>query len=149
MKDESVFDCKKCGSCCMGEGGIVLGPRDLARLAAHFEVEETRFMAEYGQKHNGKRYIRTGPDGNCIFFRAGVGCGVHDVKPDVCRAWPFFRGNMVDAASLDMAREFCPGISSTATHAQFVAEGLLYLRAHNLRAEDPTQEAVALLPTDK
>lgn len=129
----------------MGEGGIILGPRDLTRLAEHFQMEESRFLAEYGQPHNGKYCIRTGPDGNCVFFRVGKGCKVHDVKPDVCRAWPFFRGNMVDAASLDMAREFCPGISPVASHEEFVAAGLAYLRDNDLHAEDPATEATALL----
>lgn len=112
-------------------------------------MEESRFLAEYGQPHNGKFCIRTGPDGNCVFFRVGKGCAVHDVKPDVCRAWPFFRGNMVDNASLSMAREFCPGISPTASHAEFVTAGLAYLQENGLYAEDPTTEATALMSSKK
>lgn len=146
MKDIPVFDCRKCGTCCMGEGGIVLGPKDLTRLAVHFSMEPEIFLAQYTTLHNGKHKIRTGPDGNCLFFRTGKGCAVHDYKPDICRAWPFFRGNMVDDASLAMAREFCPGIRKDAAHAAFVAEGQAYLEKHGLVAEDPQREATALLP---
>lgn len=147
MNRKTVFDCRKCGTCCLGEGGIVLGPKDLARLAAHFSMDPKRFLAEYATLHNGKHKIRTGPDGSCLFFQAGKGCSVHEFKPDVCRAWPFFRGNMVDAASLEMAKEFCPGIRSDATHEEFVAEGRKYLDENGLLAEDPQKEANALLPT--
>lgn len=146
MKKKTVFDCQKCGTCCLGEGGIVLGPKDLARLAAHFSMEPERFLSEYTTLHNGKHKIRTGPDGNCLFFRAGKGCNVHEFKPDVCRAWPFFRGNMVDADSLAMAKEFCSGIRRDATHEEFVTEGHAYLEEHGLLADDPTKEANALLP---
>lgn len=100
----------------------------------------------YAVRHNGKHKVRTGPDGNCLFFRSGEGCAVHDVKPDVCRAWPFFRGNMVDAASFAMAREFCPGIRGDAGHTAFVAEGRRHLAEAGLRAHDPDSEATALMP---
>lgn len=148
MSDNTVFDCRKCGSCCMGEGGIVLGPKDLARLCEHFGMDEKPFLSQYAELHNGKHKIRTGPDGNCIFFRTGKGCCVHEFKPDVCRAWPFFRGNMVDAASLDMAREFCPGIGKKVTHQDFVAEGTAYLREHGLVAQGLPGEATALTKAD-
>lgn len=142
-----VFRCRMCGRCCEGEGGIVLGPRDMRRLCARLGMDETTFMARYGVVRNGKNTIRAGGDGRCVFFEEGKGCSVHDGKPDVCRAWPFFRGNMVDPESLHMAKDYCPGIRAEADHAVFVAEGSRYLRAHALEAVDPVREARALLPS--
>jgi len=144
----SVFDCKRCGQCCEGRGGIVLGPRDQARLAARFGQSVEDWLARYAEKRNGKFVIRAGEDGRCVFFQDGAGCTVHQDKPDVCRAWPFFHGNMVDAVSLAMAKEFCPGIAPDATHAEFVAEGKVYLQENGLAAHDPGSEAVALLPAE-
>lgn len=95
--------------------------------------------------HNGKLKIRTGNDGYCIFFVQGRGCTVHKGKPDICRAWPFFRGNLVDAESLHMAKEFCPGIDPGVTHETFAAEGRRYLEEHSLCAHDDTCEANALI----
>lgn len=66
----------------------------------------------YCERIGGKLKIRCGEDGYCVFFRQGSGCGVHEGKPSICRAWPFFRGNIEDPASLAMAKEFCPGIET-------------------------------------
>ena len=139
-----AFRCRMCGECCRGKGGIVVGPRDLPRLCAHLHMEAERFITVYCCRQNGKIKIRTGPDNCCIFFLSGTGCSVHMAKPDICRAWPFFRGNMVDEASLIMAKSFCPGINSLIGHDAFVHAGLLYLEEHQLRASDPECEANAL-----
>lgn len=141
----TVFACRRCGHCCEGEGGIVVGPRDLERICAFLQISPELFRERYGVIHNGKLKIRTGADGYCIFFREGEGCRVHEGKPDICRAWPFFRGNMVDAESLYLAKDFCPGIRPDATHAEFVAEGRRYLEENALEAHDPSCEANALL----
>lgn len=142
---EEVFDCHMCGICCEGKGGIVVSPKDLARLCAYLNMTPDSFRNEYGDMHNGKLHVRSGDDDNCVFFVSGEGCAVHESKPDICRAWPFFRGNMVDPESLHMAKEFCPGIRQDATHADFVAEGRKYLHDHGLEASDPRCEANALL----
>lgn len=142
---ESVFECRMCGHCCEGRGGIVLSPSDLARLAAFLRLESEEVVARFGEKSNGKLKIRNGEDGYCIFFRQGQGCGVHEGKPAICRAWPFFRGNIEDPASLAMAKAFCPGIAAGAEHAVFALQGRAYLREHNLLARDPSCEANALI----
>ena len=134
-----------CGACCQGEGGIVVGPRDLPRLCVHLHMAAESFIALYGYRQNGKIKIRTGPDKCCVFFLPGTGCSVHAAKPDACRAWPFFRGNMVDEGSLAMAKSFCPGINSVIEHDAFVRAGLRYLKKHRLQASDPEHEANALI----
>ena len=140
-----VFECRRCGECCQGRGGIVVGPRDLPRLCAHLHVEAAAFIAIYGYRQAEKIHIRTGPDNYCIFFLPGTGCSVHAARPDICRAWPFFRGNMVDEASLAMAKDFCPGINPVTGYDEFVRAGLRYLEKHQLHASDPEHEANALI----
>jgi Fe-S-cluster containining protein len=140
-----AFDCRRCGECCRGKGGIVIGPRDMLRLRGHLHLGTERFIALYGYRQDGKIKLRTGPDNYCIFFLPGTGCSIHQDRPDICRAWPFFRGNMIDAGSLSMAKEFCPGINPMAGHNAFVRAGLLYLKEHSLVASDPEQEANALI----
>lgn len=145
VKTEPVFDCRMCGICCEGKGGIVVSPKDLERICAFLHMDATAFESEYGIVHNGKLKVRTGDDGNCVFFVGGKGCSVHEGKPDICRAWPFFRGNMVDPESLHMAKDFCPGIRKDASHTDFVIEGRKYLQEHSLEASDPRCEARALI----
>lgn len=125
------FVCRRCGVCCQGEGGIVLTDVDLARLAAHLALSEAEFLARHAVPGPRLPSLKAGADGACIFHVEGHGCAVHPARPDVCRAWPYFRGNLEDADSLDMARADCPGIGG-APFAEFRREGLAYLRAHGL-----------------
>lgn len=143
-----VFECRQCGQCCEGKGGIVLSDKDLARLAHFLALPDEEVIEKYCELSNGKLKIKTGADGNCVFFSGAESCTIHEVKPDICRAWPFFRGNLEDPVSLAMARDFCPGINPAVSFEEFVTEGIAYLRARNLVASDAGREANALiLPT--
>ncbi len=143
-----VFDCRMCGYCCEGQGGIVVSPTDLDRICQHLELDSTTFTERYGCVQNGKLKVRTGDDGFCIFFEKGRGCGVHVAKPDICRAWPFFRGNMIDSESFFLAKEYCAGICRESTHAEFVVAGKKYLQDNALQASNAKTEAHALFSLD-
>lgn len=127
-----AFSCKKCGICCKGAGGIVLSAKDLARLCDHLAMTESEFKDQYTYKSNGRCKLRQGKDGCCIFFQNDVGCEVHAAKPDVCKAWPFFRGNLEDEISLEMAKEYCPGISRNVSFSVFKKSGLDWLADNHL-----------------
>lgn len=145
---ENIFDCKMCGHCCLGEGGIVVSPKDLTRLLDHLHMSAEDFEAQYGERRGGKLMIRVDKHREgmpCVFFEMGKGCGVHEAKPDICRAWPFFRGNLVDSESLEMAKEFCPGIRQDVSHAEFAAAGIAALKDEGLLAKDVQTEARALI----
>lgn len=135
------FACRRCGHCCHGEGGIVLTERDSRRLAAYLEGEGQHGQAVLAAKsyvRNGKRYLSCGADGYCVFYRkcedGAAGCGVHQARPDVCRAWPFFRGNLLDELSWRMIQQDCPGVDPAGGYAAFVRHGLDRLR--DLAADD-------------
>lgn len=140
-----LFSCRMCGHCCHGSGGIVVGPSDLPRLSAYLQVSDADFLARHTESRNGKPMIKTGDDGYCIFFHTEKGCAIHPARPDVCRAWPYFRGNLIDSISFGMAREDCPGIERHASHAAFAREGFAYLHSHGILACDPAREARALI----
>ena len=69
-------------------------------------------------------------------------------KPDICRAWPYFRGNLLDPGSLELSKEFCPGIPSSLSHAAFARQGLDWLVRENLAGSAGADEANALQITD-
>lgn len=142
---DEVFNCQKCGHCCLGRGGIVLSVRDLARLAQYLGLSEEEVVRNYAELANGKLKIRPRADGYCVFFKAELGCGVHEGKPDVCRAWPFFRGNLIDRISLDLARDYCPGIRADADFETFGRAGLAYLEANGLLADGDSGAANSLI----
>lgn len=143
-----AFDCKMCGHCCLGEGGIIVSPKDLTRLCEHTAMSAEDFSAEFCETKNEKLRIRIRKDGFCIFFETGKGCAVHEGKPDICRAWPFFRGNVVDSESLHLAKDFCPGIRQDVEHGDFAEQGRQYLAENGLLAKDPSCEARALILDD-
>ena len=143
-QETQAFSCKMCGHCCKGKGGIV-SPSDLKRLCATLRMEEEEVIRQFGEYVGTKLKIRVGEDGYCIFFREGKGCIVHEGKPSICKAWPFFRGNIEDPVSLHLAKDFCPGIPKEISHADFAAQGKRYLQENGLLASDRSCEANALI----
>lgn len=138
---KEIFTCQKCGHCCSGRGGIVLGHRDIERLAVFLELDKAELLNLYAEYMGGKPMLRVGPNGYCIFFRDSIGCSIHPAKPDVCRAWPFFRGNLADSLSLAMAKEYCPGINKDATFEEFSSYGLDILATEQLICDDSDADA--------
>jgi len=141
LSGNGSFNCQRCGHCCKGEGGIILTSKDIARLAAHLAVTEDEFLARYAERVNGRTRLRTGGDEYCIFYDNG--CGVHPGRPDICRAWPFFRGNILDESSWEMIQEYCPGVNAEAGHAAFADQGRRELKA--LGADELGDDAPAAL----
>lgn len=143
-----AFDCKRCGHCCHGEGGIVMTPADRERLAAHLGLGVDEMVARYAETAGSKIRLRARGDGYCVFFEQGRGCGVHPGRPDICRAWPYFRGNLVDESSWEMIQTDCPGVDGDAGHEAFVQEGVDYLHANNLVQEPGPETPHALVLTE-
>ena len=141
----TAFDCRMCGHCCEGKGGIVVSPSDLQRLCDFLRMPADAVIAAYGEQAGDKLKIRCGEDGYCIFFRQGKGCIVHEGKPSIYKAWPFFRGNIEDPESLALAKDFCPGINPDISHEDFAREGMAYLEKERLLASDTRTEANALI----
>lgn len=148
MPSVIAFTCRRCGHCCQGEGGIVLAARDIARLAAHLELSPEAMLSRFAEYVGGKHRLITGNDGYCVFYNEG--CSIHPGRPDVCRAWPYFKGNIIDSESHAMASEDCPGINMKASHAEFARQGRAYLQSRGLcrsRGED-VPEALADIPPE-
>lgn len=142
-----AFTCRRCGHCCQGEGGIVLSQSDVARLANHLRLTPQAMLSRYAEHVGGKNRLVTGPDKACIFYDQG--CAIHPARPDVCRAWPFFRGNIIDAESHAMAAEDCPGINLEASHAEFARQGRTYLHSRGLarpRGQDVPEALADISP---
>lgn len=135
-KDVKAFECRMCGHCCKGEGGIVMAAKDQRRLADHLGLPLEDFLSRYTRTCGGKVILITGDDDYCIFFRQGEGCHVHPGRPDICRAWPFFKGNIVDAMSWEMIQEYCPGVRAEAGHDEFRRQGIEYIKSLNIECDD-------------
>ncbi len=122
-----------------------MGQRDLPRLLVYFNMEKADFLARYTEIFDGKPVLITGGDDFCYFFEEGRGCTIHEARPDVCRAWPYFRGNLIDEFSFAMAKEDCPGIVKTVSHAFFAHDGYAYLKNNGLLCKDKSVDGRALI----
>lgn len=142
---ELSFSCKMCGHCCYGEGGIVVGTKDLPRLLEHFQMDKELFFTTYTKKFDNKPCLIVNEDKYCYFFEANKGCTIHEVRPNVCRAWPYFRGNLIDEISLEMAKMDCAGIRSDIAHAIFAHDGYAYLLENDLLGHNPKVDGRALI----
>lgn len=102
------------------------------------------FLERYAEQRGAKFHISVGLDGCCVFFDPQKLCTVHQARPDICRAWPFFRGNLVDPVSLSMAKEYCPGIDKNVTFARFARSGAEALAREDLLCEASEHNPTAL-----
>ena len=109
---ERVFRCTRCGDCCRGFGGTYLAGDDILNISRHISVAPDRFVADFCERSGSRLVLRQRPDGYCVFWD-GL-CGIHPVKPRMCRQWPFIRSVLVDEVNWRSMASMCPGIRTAA-----------------------------------
>jgi hypothetical protein len=102
------FECTQCGQCCQGYGGTYVSEADIAAIAQHLAVDGAEVRTRYCVLSGGRPLLAQRPDGCCIFFDKN--CGIHAVKPRMCRRWPFIPGVLVDIGNWRAMADSCPGI---------------------------------------
>jgi Fe-S-cluster containining protein len=117
-----AFECKKCGNCCYGRGGIVLGDTEIKRISQFLDMSPASFITGCCEEINEKLYIITGEDGYCLFFDREKMCTIHTVKPHICSLWPFYSANLKDEYNWELAKDACPGINPDCTFEEFVKQ---------------------------
>ena len=114
------FECKMCGTCCFGEGGILVLSDELSKIADFLGLTPESFLSMYCETRNRKTYIKTGPDGYCIFFDKKKSCLIHPVNPRPCSQWPYYPALLADEEEWEMAKDACPGLNTDASFQDFV-----------------------------
>jgi Fe-S-cluster containining protein len=56
--------------------------------------------------------IKTAESGYCIFWDKL--CTIQEVKPRMCKIWPFIESILVDASNWSIIKSMCPGIRDNA-----------------------------------
>lgn len=89
------YSCKKCPGYCCTYSDIEITQRDIARLAKHFGLDQSRAEQRFTKPDaKGKaRLLRHREDrifdSACMFFdQEQRRCTVYEVRPGVCRAYP-------------------------------------------------------------
>ena len=115
-----LFECKMCGDCCYGEGGICVEEDEIAQISFFLGMDREPFITGYCYERHDRYNLKTGKDGFCIFYHKDKNCLIHPVKPTICSLWPFFPANLRDKVSWEMAREACPGMNQDISFEDFV-----------------------------
>lgn len=103
-----IFKCQKCGDCCLGYGGTFVTKEDIENIAGYIHVDSQCFVKEYCQMSGSRPVLAQGENGYCVFWD-GV-CGIHAVKPEMCRRWPFLDSVLIDVENWYIMAALCPGI---------------------------------------
>jgi uncharacterized protein len=121
VSQNKVFNCKVCGVCCQGEGGIYLDPEAVAGPAGLMGLSGDEFKAMYTEPKYGRLALKTDADGYCLLHdRENHSCVIHAFKPPMCRDWPFFHGILQNRQAFEDAKNACPGIRPDATWEDFI-----------------------------
>ncbi|MEW6263424.1 MAG: YkgJ family cysteine cluster protein [Thermodesulfobacteriota bacterium] len=118
---EDVFECRGCGECCRGEGGIFIAPDAVEAPARLLGVPFVDFVSRYTEPRHGLLSLKTDQDGYCLLLdrRTNI-CLIHAAKPVMCRDWPFFYGPLHFREGFEAAKNNCPGIRPEVTWEEFV-----------------------------
>ena len=79
-----ALDCRACAMCCR-KNRVLLEPEDEARWTdgGRAELSTEAFV----KTSRGRRVLRVLRGGDCVHLR-GNDCGIYDLRPDNCRAFP-------------------------------------------------------------
>lgn len=110
--DPTFFDCVQCGDCCKGFGGTYLTDKDMTAIADHLNITVDEFKEGYCAPSGSRYVLAQRPDGFCVFFDQN--CSIHEIKPRMCRQWPFIDSLLIDIGNWRVMSSVCPGIKPDA-----------------------------------
>lgn len=111
-----IFECTRCGYCCLGETTVSLDENDQRRMVEALGEDETIVKAKYWRVTDSVVQMKT-ERGHCIFFADG--CKVHQGRPWRCGQWPLHPSILSDENNFHTIAESCPGIKKTVGYEKF------------------------------
>ena len=123
------FECKMCGDCCKGFGGTYVTEKDIDAISGFLNTDPNAFRRDYCQLSGTRPVLRTGPSGYCIFWDQI--CTIHEVKPRMCKLWPFIEAILVDPTNWISMHSMCPGIHTDVDEKELAECVREQLRKHS------------------
>jgi Fe-S-cluster containining protein len=119
------FECQQCGACCSGpnQGYIWVTRPEIKLIADFLKIEPEELSQRYLRRVGLRSTIIEQPvTKDCIFLqridsqkiRQGMAyatCMIYSVRPNQCRAWPFWPENLANADLWNRAAQKCSGIN--------------------------------------
>jgi len=97
-----------CGECCKGYGGAFVNEEETKAISQYLHIDPESFLKDYCQWSGERPLIRVSESGYCVFWKEV--CTIHEVKPRMCKLWPFIQSILVDPTNWDAMGSMCPGI---------------------------------------
>ena len=117
---DDIFECQQCGDCCKGYGGTYVDHNNIIKIAEYINFDPEKFIDKYCDKSGSKQVITLGKDGYCIFFDKIKQCAIHEVKPYMCRAWPFIQSVIDYPENWNIMANSCPGMKKDIPYNKLV-----------------------------
>ncbi len=116
-----------CGNCCTGpEGAVYFSPEEGQAMAAKVGLPLEEFLQRFSRRLGNQRSLRekvTTFGNDCIFLdRESIPgkavCGLYEARPEQCRTWPFWEGNLRSRKAWEEAKRQvpCPGMDKGPLH---------------------------------
>lgn len=106
------FKCTQCGKCCTGSPGYVwVSVEEMAEMANGLNLTLSAFKRLYVRRI-GNRYAlieKKSDNHSCIFYQEKQ-CRVYMNRPLQCRAYPFWKENLLSEESWKQTAIECEGI---------------------------------------
>ncbi|WP_420320142.1 YkgJ family cysteine cluster protein [Flagellimonas sp.] len=78
-------DCLSCANCCKTTGPLFTNT-DIERIAKHFRLKPSQFIAQYLRVDEDNDYVLQQVP--CAFLGTDNYCSIYDVRPKACREFP-------------------------------------------------------------
>jgi hypothetical protein len=104
------FECQPgCIRCCDRKGFVHITESDLLHIAAFLGLSPSEFESRFVCRTRRTLRLRTPRRGNCHFLTP-TGCAIHQVKPEQCRAYPFWPEILASRERWLAEASACPGV---------------------------------------
>jgi len=103
------FQCQRCGICCQVADPIDIYPKDIRRLASHFNISVKETIEEFTIPHPNEPDLRAFKFSvPCRFYDEAIkGCKIYQARPMVCRCSPFLSPGQIGLEGIEIYEE-CP-----------------------------------------
>lgn len=106
---DDIFNCVQCGECCKGFGGTYVTEADILAISDYVGMTAQTFRDEKCSPSGSRWVLGQNGEGYCVFV-SGKLCGIHPVKPKMCRSWPFIPAVVTDPGNWRAMARSCPGM---------------------------------------
>jgi len=88
MMADRAIACKRCGLCCSEHKTTNISKDEIRHIAKYLGISSSKFKARYRASHVSRGLWKI-PGNPCPFLREGNQCTIYNLRPKVCRAFPF------------------------------------------------------------